>query len=143
MIFFWTDEAVATLRKLWTEGVSTKEIGRQLGCGKNAAVGKAHRLNLARRRAAVNPAAMQARLHARLALQAAADRGERGVEFMALESGMCRWPITSGKPHRFCGCPTEELASYCAEHAAMAYVAPLHDRILPPREYNIINAQAA
>lgn len=42
----WTEEAIATLRGLWAEGLSTAEIGRRMGISKNAVVGKAHRLNL-------------------------------------------------------------------------------------------------
>jgi GcrA cell cycle regulator len=42
----WTEEAIATLRVLWAEGLSTAEIGRRMGISKNAVVGKAHRLNL-------------------------------------------------------------------------------------------------
>ncbi|QDH16659.1 GcrA family cell cycle regulator [Swingsia samuiensis] len=42
----WTDEAIARLRDLWSQGLSTAEIGRQLSITKNAVVGKAHRLGL-------------------------------------------------------------------------------------------------
>src|ERR1700761_8613680 len=45
----WNEETIRHLRILWAEGHSTAEIGRRLGCGKNAAVGKAHRLGLTRR----------------------------------------------------------------------------------------------
>lgn len=42
----WNDETIAQLRTLWTEGLSTAEIGRRMEVSKNAVVGKAHRLNL-------------------------------------------------------------------------------------------------
>jgi GcrA cell cycle regulator len=42
----WGAAAVAELRALWAEGVSTTEIGRRMGASKNAVVGKAHRLKL-------------------------------------------------------------------------------------------------
>ncbi|MBS1065733.1 GcrA family cell cycle regulator [Gluconobacter kondonii] len=42
----WTDETIARLRDLWSQGLSTAEIGRQLSITKNAVVGKAHRLGL-------------------------------------------------------------------------------------------------
>jgi GcrA cell cycle regulator len=42
----WTEESIVRLRTLWDEGLSTAEIGRQLGVSKNAVVGKAHRLDL-------------------------------------------------------------------------------------------------
>ena len=45
----WTEDAITTLRQLWSEGLSTAEIGRRMGISKSAVVGKAHRLNLAAR----------------------------------------------------------------------------------------------
>ncbi len=45
----WNEEAIARLRALWAEGLSTAEIGRRLNVSKNAVVGKAHRLNLSPR----------------------------------------------------------------------------------------------
>ena len=40
----WSEETIVRLRALWSEGLSTAEIGRRLGVSKNAVVGKAHRL---------------------------------------------------------------------------------------------------
>lgn len=45
----WDGETINRLRALWTEGLSTAEIGRRMGVTKNAVVGKAHRLNLSAR----------------------------------------------------------------------------------------------
>jgi GcrA cell cycle regulator len=42
----WTDIAVARLRSLWNDGLSTSAIGRALNLSKNAVIGKAHRLAL-------------------------------------------------------------------------------------------------
>ncbi|OUI88730.1 GcrA cell cycle regulator [Acetobacter sp. DmW_043] len=42
----WTEETISRLKELWTEGLSTAEIGRRLSITKNAVVGKAHRLGL-------------------------------------------------------------------------------------------------
>jgi GcrA cell cycle regulator len=47
--FDWTEEAEARLRALWAQAdpvLSTGLIGQMIGCGKNAVVGKAHRLRL-------------------------------------------------------------------------------------------------
>ncbi|TPW36432.1 GcrA family cell cycle regulator [Oecophyllibacter saccharovorans] len=46
MAMEWTEELIARLRDLWSQGLSTAEIGRQLAITKNAVVGKAHRLGL-------------------------------------------------------------------------------------------------
>jgi hypothetical protein len=42
----WDTETIKRLRTLWDQGHSTAEIGRRLGISKNAACGKAHRLDL-------------------------------------------------------------------------------------------------
>ena len=42
----WTPEATQQLRDDWAAGISTAEIGRRLGAGKNAIIGKSHRLKL-------------------------------------------------------------------------------------------------
>jgi GcrA cell cycle regulator len=42
----WDEETIRHLRDLWTQGLSTAEIGRRLSVSKNAIVGKAHRLDL-------------------------------------------------------------------------------------------------
>ena len=52
----WTDVTVTRLRQLWSEGHSTAEIGRRLGCSKNAVVGKVHRLDLPARPSPIRPA---------------------------------------------------------------------------------------
>lgn len=44
---FWTEDVVARLRSLWDdESLSAKMIGAELGCTRNAILGKAHRLDL-------------------------------------------------------------------------------------------------
>ena len=46
----WTDERVALLKKLWSEGLSASQIAGQLGgVSRNAVVGKVHRLKLSAR----------------------------------------------------------------------------------------------
>lgn len=47
--FDWNDAAIQRLRDLWADGHSTAEIGRRMGVSKNSIVGKAHRLDLAKR----------------------------------------------------------------------------------------------
>jgi len=45
----WADCDTATLRRLWADGLGTKQIGAEIGVGKNAVIGKARRLGLAPR----------------------------------------------------------------------------------------------
>lgn len=42
----WTVERVQTLRRLWAKGVPASQIGKDLGCTRNAVIGKVHRLQL-------------------------------------------------------------------------------------------------
>jgi GcrA cell cycle regulator len=42
----WDEDTIRHLRDLWSQGLSTAEIGRRLSVSKNAIVGKAHRLDL-------------------------------------------------------------------------------------------------
>lgn len=55
----WNEEIVARLRELWTQGLSTAEIGRHLNVTKNAVVGKAHRLGLEGRPSPIRRAAVK------------------------------------------------------------------------------------
>lgn len=42
----WKQETVEQLRRDWADGLSVVQIGKRTGLGKNAVVGKAHRLGL-------------------------------------------------------------------------------------------------
>ena len=43
---FWTDEKEKLLAKLWEQDLSAREMAAQLGCTRNAVLGKANRLGL-------------------------------------------------------------------------------------------------
>jgi GcrA cell cycle regulator len=51
----WTEFTIAKLSKLWEEGISSAEIGRQLNVSKSAVVGKIHRLGLPGRISPIKP----------------------------------------------------------------------------------------
>lgn len=51
--FAWTAATDQRLRTLWDLGTSTKQIGVEMGITKNAAVGRAHRLNLPARKSPI------------------------------------------------------------------------------------------
>lgn len=51
--FAWTELRVAILRERWPDtSWSAARIGEELGCTRNTVLGKAHRLNLGKRRVA-------------------------------------------------------------------------------------------
>lgn len=142
--FEWNEATIARLRALWAEGLSTAEIGRRMGCGKNAVVGKAHRLNLPTRPSPVRPKGVRddgskvlpprvkgptlaplasvVAVATPVAMQAAVPEVWR-----ALRAHPCAFPL--GEPRtptfRYCDAPVEVVGrSYCEEHHALAWVKP-------------------
>lgn len=63
--FYWTDAAVEHVRARWAAGASASVIADELGVGKNAVVGKVHRLKLdARQPTVCKPARTRAQIDA-------------------------------------------------------------------------------
>jgi GcrA cell cycle regulator len=148
----WNDTVIAELRGLWSDGLSTAEIGRRLGISKNAVVGKAHRLDLSPRPSPIRrqerdpnapPPAPRvvgptlAPLPSRPAPQpiplpqAAAPvvkpivpRRLAAVTPPPVRVSACCWPIGEpGKPSfHFCDAVAVQGKPYCTEHAQLAYV---------------------
>ncbi|MEO5376097.1 MAG: GcrA family cell cycle regulator [Alphaproteobacteria bacterium] len=108
----WTEERIAQLVRLWNDGLTTGEIGKQLEVSKNAVVGKAHRLGLTSRPSPIK----------RSKVEKAEDTRIRSV--VELSALTCRWPI--GDPRdanfHFCGKRVMTGKPYCPDHAAVAYV---------------------
>ena len=137
----WTDEAIFRLRTLWSEGLSTAEIGRRLNISKNAVVGKAHRLNLAARPSPIRrtpgeatprqvpPKRTQGPTLPPLSASVSAPMPVLRAIIPPTKSQQprtapCCWPI--GEPGRpsfhFCTAAAIAGKPYCEEHAAIAYV---------------------
>lgn len=146
----WTDDRVATLKKLWMEGHSAAQIAKQLGGGvtRNAVIGKVHRLGLAGRATPSRPAKRPARPQTRPRIAASSAPGavrprvsasppiltivppleplrrDDGTvtTVLTLNDQVCKWPI--GDPgsadFAFCG-RARCVGAYCTEHAQLAY----------------------
>lgn len=138
----WTEEAIARLRSLWAEGLSTAEIGRCLNISKNAVVGKAHRLNLPSRPSPIK------RSEGDATPRRTPPRRTHGPTLPPLSPSVtplpmpplraitspsksqqpratpCCWPIGEpGKPSfHFCNASAVAGKPYCEEHASIAYV---------------------
>jgi GcrA cell cycle regulator len=140
----WTDDRVASLKKLWLEGLSASQIAKQLGgVTRNAVIGKVHRLGLSGRAAPAAPQrtvfkaprpprpAMTAVHAPRRAeavqsqpAQAPPVREEPGsATVLTLGAHMCKWPIgdPSSDEFSFCGRRTGAEGPYCMEHSRVAY----------------------
>lgn len=136
----WTDEKIEELKRLWAKGLSTAEIGRELGVSKNAVVGKSHRLGLKPRPSPISgkaaasataPAApAEAPAPAKPKQKAKPKEPERIGDIIDLGAQMCRWPF--GDPgdddFHFCGRQVAPGKPYCPEHCAVAYVSKSNSR---------------
>ena len=122
----------AKLRKLWTEGHSTVEIGRRMGLSKNAVVGRAHRLGLPGRGSPIKhgDGAPRPKLVkpgvSTLPVLAALEPEPEPVPRVVIKppaSRPCCFPIgTPGTPSfRFCEAAGVPGKPYCEAHCAVAY----------------------
>jgi len=137
----WSIDRVATLSRLWREGLSASQIAKQIGgVTRNAVIGKVHRLGLNGRGApslprTVTPRDTRPRRAPKATITAshricatrrtpppAAPEGPGLVDDLVnLKPRACKWPI--GDPKRpgfsFCGRSTDGV--YCAAHTALAF----------------------
>ncbi len=141
----WTDDNVATTKRLFLEGKSATEISGVIHAPtRNAVIGKLHRLGLTksdkprtvaaervprapRPRVAPPPPATSARAPVMPRVEASpipifavGDIAERPT-LVQLQRRGCRWPLgeTTGAEQRFCGCPqASDDGPYCLEHAS-------------------------
>ena len=100
----WTEERVETLKGLWKNGYTARQIAERLGgVTRNAVIGKAHRLGLSSRPQPIK-------------------REEAPIDLSKM-ARTCQWPI--GHPgqddFRFCGKPATPGKPYCESHCAVAY----------------------
>ena len=120
MSVVWTDDRIAKLKKLWSDGLTTGEIGKRLGVSKNAVVGKAHRLELKSRPSPIRRAGVKLEPKEETRVYTLAD----------LNSQTCRWPHGDPKEDNFhfCGNPILHGKPYCLDHCAAAYVGSNKNR---------------
>ena len=110
----WTPERAAALIAWWNEGICAREIGRRLSVSKNAIIGKAFRLQLAKRRPS----------------PPARSDDETVIRLERLGAGMCSWPLgaTDGSGFHFCGSPAVPAKPYCPTHCKLAYLPAAKNR---------------
>ena len=145
----WTDDRVATLSKLWADGLSASQIAAELGgVTRNAVIGKVHRLGLSGRAKPASSGSKHVNRKPRSggynsrprssprSNSATSYSGERRIqiedmvapeckklELVDLTEKTCKWP--HGDPatddFHFCGNNTKADNPYCEYHCKMAY----------------------
>ena len=141
----WNDQAISTLRALWTDGHSTAEIGRRMGITKNAVIGKVHRLKLSGRPSPIgtrpraprvkcvmrgqptlSPAFRPAPVVAAPRTSTTLTRPVTPPSIVLPTRGACQWPV--GEPRapgfRLCDAPALCGRPYCETHCRTAYARP-------------------
>ena len=128
----WNETALKQLGIYWNEGLSSAEIGRKLGCSKNAVLGKVHRLQLASRPSPIQPAteeskAKKERARSRLTaseiirLPKPQPEQKRALRLFVGQEKDCQWP-SDVFGEEICTEPRVIGKPYCACHCARAYV---------------------
>lgn len=138
----WTDDRVALLTKLWTEGKTAAEIAKELGgVTRNAVIGKAHRLKLSNRVSPIQqnkkPVQKKKKTAQPVAKTIAVSDAEREtVSLIDLGARQCRWPIGDPQDEAFGFCGDHSISGlpYCLEHSKVAYQAATRNRILKSQE---------
>lgn len=134
MLGHWPEAKAEQLRVLWADGKSSAaQIGAQLGMGRNAILGKVHRMKLpsyAINRSGPSQAEQRRARREQWAGQTVGDaitdlppdESPCAVTILGLTDDACRWPI--GIPSAlmtYCGAERFKGLPYCSRHACLAF----------------------
>jgi GcrA cell cycle regulator len=130
----WTDDGVALLQKLWTQGATAAAIGQRLGgFSRSAVLGKIFRMRLtggaARLRSAVPSEESAAPLRRRgrqprKRVEAPPLKPAGRLTLLELTNESCRWPSGRSGKFFFCGLAEADVQNgipYCPRHMRRAY----------------------
>ncbi len=123
----WTEDRLKKLEKLWEEGLSISQIGKELGVSRNAIAGKVHRMGLSKRQ---SPIATKASPKKEAASKPKVEVVE--PENLPLKLALrninwsrsrCSWPSGDPKTVAFSFCGEEVVPGkpYCNDHCFDAY----------------------
>ena len=147
MTIFWTEERIASLRKLATKNLSSAAMAKILGCGRNAVIGKLYRMgivNVRRYKIDTKSAVQKADTTAKKTGNPFYPRNTQvteateidvkdeqpytgsGISLHELTNSTCRWPHNTSVRGVFCFCGVLEAnmaeeRPYCREHTALAH----------------------
>lgn len=131
LINSWTMEQLDTLRKMWAEGRTAREIGAVLKRNRNSILGKAHRLGLPKHDGANTPRKPDVRVgrvrtfpkqkHKRLPpMHLQIVTAPDTVPVPLNDRTGCCYPTTAEGPHLFCNAP-KSTGDYCEFHYQLMY----------------------
>lgn len=123
----WSDERVATLRKLWAEGLSASQIAKQLGgVTRNAVIGKADRLGLVGRSAQAKPDL--GRIKSAVAKKVARSKKTEAAVLQPIDATLTIETVRAGQCRYLAGEPSGPVCGreapvgpFCAYHRALCY----------------------
>lgn len=135
----WTDDRIATLKRLWLAGASQANIAADFGVTRNAIAGKISRLKLTRAPSKRQPRKPRPQYPKKPKPEPeplpGIDRASNpwwvnasdrvGISLLDLRNDTCRWPkgAVGADGFHFCGVPTADLSvnrPYCREHTNLA-----------------------
>ena len=132
----WTEEKESKLKELWGKGKTASQIAQILGeVSRNAVIGKAHRLNLAKKTIAKSTKANNEITNQNKELKVSRrsrfkslllDKNfepENPKSLEDLDEKTCKWPIghPDEKNFYFCGRSSIKGFSYCKLHVLYAF----------------------
>ena len=133
----WTPQQDDELRHLWGLGLSSIQIGVQMGVSKDAVIGRKSRLKLAPRASPIGASGARPKPAVPI-IKSASTQGATGAVIPArLKPAIpyvppvvspvrdCQWIENDGRPWLFCEEPVRNMGcSYCADHAERVFVTP-------------------
>jgi GcrA cell cycle regulator len=144
----WTEELTRLVERLWLEGKSANQIGKQIGRSRNSVIGKVHRMGLSsvdrkqptlavfrfnprfgppkpRAKPVRSPPAAIKDNVVTLPVKPLPRPPEGGVSLLSLQYGVqCAYPVRGLKADTvYCGCQTGG-GTYCEAHRRVMYERP-------------------
>ena len=113
----WDKDAIKTLTKLVQTDVAFSTIAEILGCTRNAAIGKANRLQLRK-----HPTLIKIQYKAEpVPIKPVVQSKSGYVRMIDLKKNHCRYPIGDGEDIKFCGDAKLKESPYCKKHSDLCF----------------------
>mgnify|MGYP000032072032 CR=1 FL=1 len=135
----WTQPEMDHVKSAWAKGYSASQISRTVSATfgnnrtRNAVIGIVHRMGLDQRSVPTRPVRIKPRRKRVIPVLKAKQKPasepnlippaepemwepEGAFDILDLKPHQCRWPVSTGDDHKFCGKTQTTGSSYCREH---------------------------